>query len=469
MALDFPSTPNVGDQFTSGGVIWIWDGAKWTAGGVSEQYLPLVGGSMSGPIILAGDPTTNLQATTKQYVDAINPSGRYLPLAGGTLTGALVCNSAMIAQSGFASSTGGAPPTVINGPNPGDNSQAIPPTSWVNAAISAALSGRQNRNRLINGNFLCDQWNNYVIITPSANAKVSDRWTLGMTQPSKFTSQSVASGFSGIGRTMRIATAAAYTSLVTDAFYLYQGFEYLNVADFQGGSAAAATVTLSFMAYASVAGTYSGSLQGNQSSGAPASYRSYPFTFTLAAAVWTPVTVVIPLDTSAWSPPAAVTSLAMYLFFDLGSGTNYRAPAGAWATGNFLGANGAASLVATAGAVFLISNIQLELGAQATPFDFRSYGEELMLCKRYYQAISFILLAPVANVANFGGAVASINYPVPMRAAPTASITLGTSGGPWVGTAQVGPGVSSCTVQASAMQTAAGAYITGGIALNAEL
>ena len=34
-------------------------------------------------------PTANTDATTKAYVDAINPAGRFLPLAGGTMTGQL--------------------------------------------------------------------------------------------------------------------------------------------------------------------------------------------------------------------------------------------------------------------------------------------------------------------------------------------------------------------------------------------
>jgi hypothetical protein len=32
-----------------------------------------------------------------------------------------------------------------------------------------------------------------------------------------------------------------------------------------------------------------------------------------------------------------------------------------------------------------ITGLQLEVGSQATPFEHRSYGEDLMLCKRYYQ------------------------------------------------------------------------------------
>lgn len=49
-------------------------------------YLKLAGGSMSGMLSLYSDPTGPLQAATKQYVD----NAPYLKLAGGTMTGAIV-------------------------------------------------------------------------------------------------------------------------------------------------------------------------------------------------------------------------------------------------------------------------------------------------------------------------------------------------------------------------------------------
>lgn len=52
-------------------------------GGASGDFLPLSGGTMTGPITLAADPTTAMEAATKQYAD------KMLPLAGGTMTGAL--------------------------------------------------------------------------------------------------------------------------------------------------------------------------------------------------------------------------------------------------------------------------------------------------------------------------------------------------------------------------------------------
>jgi hypothetical protein len=75
-------------------------------GAATKQYtdakdalrLALTGGALSGPLTLAADPSANLGAATKQYVDAAAAASAaadtvirntYLAIAGGTLTGAL--------------------------------------------------------------------------------------------------------------------------------------------------------------------------------------------------------------------------------------------------------------------------------------------------------------------------------------------------------------------------------------------
>jgi hypothetical protein len=71
--IDFPANPTNGQQFTVGNTTWVWDGTKWTTvSGVAPvvtEYLPLVGGTLTGPLILAADPTIPLGASTKEYVD----------------------------------------------------------------------------------------------------------------------------------------------------------------------------------------------------------------------------------------------------------------------------------------------------------------------------------------------------------------------------------------------------------------
>jgi hypothetical protein len=68
--IDFPASPTTGQQFTAAGVTWTWDGAKWAAQGLGVAYLPLAGGTMLGPIVLAGDPTAALQPVSLQYFNA---------------------------------------------------------------------------------------------------------------------------------------------------------------------------------------------------------------------------------------------------------------------------------------------------------------------------------------------------------------------------------------------------------------
>jgi hypothetical protein len=55
--------------------------------------LPLTGGTLTGPLILAADPTNVRGAATKQYVDARVGGIGFLPTTGGTLTGFLTLNA----------------------------------------------------------------------------------------------------------------------------------------------------------------------------------------------------------------------------------------------------------------------------------------------------------------------------------------------------------------------------------------
>ena len=81
MPLDFPNSPAINDAWTgSNGVTYTWTGTMWTVSGSGAgPYLPLAGGTMTGALALAADPTTSPQAATKRYTDnAINLAGNYL-------------------------------------------------------------------------------------------------------------------------------------------------------------------------------------------------------------------------------------------------------------------------------------------------------------------------------------------------------------------------------------------------------
>jgi len=69
-----------------------------------------------------------------------------------------------------------------------------------------------------------------------------------------------------------------------------------------------------------------------------------------------------------------------------------------------------------------VSLVQLEKGSVATPFEFRSIGQELALCQRYYQKGSQRHRVDPFPAGAFG---ATVYFPVTMRAAPTIVATAG--------------------------------------------
>ena len=112
-----------------------------------------------------------------------------------------------------------------------------------------------------------------------------------------------------------------------------------------------------------------------------------------------------------------------------------------------------------------ITNIQLEVGSVATPFEHRSYGEELALCQRYYYKIDngAVIYGGLRN-SNIGARAINLTYPVTMRANPSVSY----SGNNNLGTVfnQISKYMTS--IQCDGAATGSSSWITGFTA-DAEL
>lgn len=133
-------------------------------------------------------------------------------------------------------------------------------------------------------------------------------------------------------------------------------------------------------------------------------------------------------------------------------GENFTLSANATATVRFIGGT--------------VSRAQLELGTTPTPFEMRQIAEELALCQRYYVSMTGLLKTQYA-ASTLTTNIASVEFPVTMRASPTIALSN-------VGYTN-GSGLSAGTTTPSAARLAAtissggNMLVTFDLLANAEL
>ena len=272
------------------------------------------------------------------------------------------------------------------------------------------------RNRIINGAMVIDQRNAGASTTPSDGNYTLDRWKMELGGGGAYSVQQSTTAPTGFANSMLITVTTADSSIAAGDYYDFVQFiEGFNTADLGFGTANAKTVTLSFWVQSSLTGTFSGSLRNS------AANRSYPFTYTISSAnTWTQVSATIAGDTTGtWV--GSTNGRGLCVFFDLGSGSSSAGTANTWQTGNLTKATGSVNLIATNGATFYITGVQLEVGSSATGFEYRQYTTEFTLCQRYYQKLGNA--TGVGNWYNNTAIQVIFNFPVIMRTAPTASMT----------------------------------------------
>jgi hypothetical protein len=332
-----------------------------------------------------------------------------------------------------------------------------------------------------------DQRNAGAAINPAGNANFSvDRWQVESTQTSKYSIQQNAGAVTppvGFSNYLGVTSLSAYSVVASDIFAVRQQIEGFNTADFDWGTANAATVTVSFWVRSSLTGAFGGSIVNN------ANNRAYPFSYAISSAnTWEKKSVTIAGDTTGtWS--GAVNTRSMTLRFTLGVGSTFSSTANSWQAGNFVAPTGATSVVGTSGATFYITGVQLEKGTQATSFEYRQYGTELALCQRYYETSFDTGVAPAngpnsttlassngiwSGISNNAFPTAQASFKVSKRTAPTIT-GYGNNSGDWYvnGSYQVNGsvfanfGVNGFCIQQQAVAGAQGTF--GHWSASAEL
>ena len=271
-------------------------------------------------------------------------------------------------------------------------------------------------NRIINGDMRIDQRNAGASVTPTDSQYLVDRWLGLQAVASKYSAQQNAGSVTppaGFSNYLGATSLSSYSVGATDYFGLRQNIEGFNIVDLAWGTANAQPITFSFWVRSSLTGTFGGALQN------AAATRYYAFSYPISAAnTWEYKTVTIAGDTSGtW---AKNNTIGLSLTFGLGVGSTYSIAAGSWGSTGALSATGATSVVGTSGATFYITGVSLVKGSTALPWEFRSYGQELALCERYFEAGSSDCAGAyisAAGVSIYG----AIGFSTKKRATPTMS------------------------------------------------
>ncbi len=272
------------------------------------------------------------------------------------------------------------------------------------------------RNRLINSDMRIDQRNAGATVNTDL-AFPLDRWKAFRNGgAATFTSQrsTVAPANATNSLLYTVGTGAAPGA--SDYSGLSHTIEGFNIADLGWGTASAKPVTMSFKVRSSVTGSFGVSFRNS------ANNRSYIASFTIAAAnTWETKTITVPGDTTGtWLTD---NGAGLVVLFDLGVGSTFSDTAGSWLAANKFGLTGGTKLIATSGATFHVTEVQLEAGSVATPFERRPFGTELALCQRY--AVRYLGNSDYEKLPAAGYNVSSTSYVaafalfVPMRASPS--------------------------------------------------
>ena len=292
------------------------------------------------------------------------------------------------------------------------------------------------RNMIINGGMQVWQRATGATAVVNSSYQTADRWKLYQQTDGAYTSEKHAMSLAEINTTghssaiaLNVTTADASIAASQGA-HILQYVEAQNCQHLQWGTAAAKDVTLSFWVKSKIAGTYTIALTKFDTT---AYYLNREYTIN-DADTWekkeitiTPTAGSTTLITGAGGIIVNDNSHGIGVYFNLARGSDYHATTNTWATGADWSSDQQVNWMSSTSNDFYLTGVQLEAGSVATPFEHRSYGDELAKCMRYYQKSYETGVVPGTN-DNLGGIhamswsdgnVAGFRFIKPMRDVPT--------------------------------------------------
>lgn len=293
--------------------------------------------------------------------------------------------------------------------------------------VSDQVFGR--RNLIINGAMrVAQRGTSSSGISSGGDYLTIDRFRFSMSSASVWdiSQSTTVPSEEGFSYSQKIDCTTADSSLDASNYLIYlTALEGQNLQHAKFGTSSAEKLTLSFWVRSAKTGTYVVEFINAAASGNRTQSQSYTIS---SADTWEKKTITIDGDTATAFDNSTGADLSLY--FWLAAGSTYSGGTLNTSWNSNTNANRAAGVVNLADSTsndWYITGIQLEVGDNATPFEHLSYGEEYMLCQRYYHKADISGSAPfwlhplTTNDTNYRRG--TYYLPTRMRATPTVTVS----------------------------------------------
>jgi len=323
---------------------------------------------------------------------------------------------------------------------------AIRQTTATSDAVTLASDGTctikasnnlSNRRININGDCSVSQRGTVTGITNGTDAALCyggpDRYKLYVSQHGTYTTSQELDAPAGFDQSLKVDNTSADSSLASAArVYVQNKIEKYDVIRTKKGTSGALALTVQFWVKSNKTGTYIFEMWDNQNN------RHVSSTYAISSAdTWEKKTMTFAGDTAGNAFVAGNTSgIDCNWWLAAGSSFTSGSLATSW-TGN-TDADRAVGQTVNIGdsGYWYMTGFQIETGDVATDFEYRSYGDELARCQRYFYSIlnsGWVARGEQGSYTSMGTYLgnskmsAFIYHPVTMRVNPTLLLGTGTN------------------------------------------
>jgi len=347
-----------------------------------------------------GAPDCPKGLTVTGVTTSVNISATNVSVIGVSTLGNVVVGGATtdLVVTGDARITGiltvGTASVTLNG-----NDGIISGINTVNDVSFPSTGPLSNRNLIINGAMNVAQRGTSNTGLTAGSYPTVDRFPWSLSSCGTWTSTQESDGPTGFSKSFKmLCTTADASPASTDYAVLQYVIEAQDLQHLNYGTSDAVPLTVSFWVKSNKTGNASfACLQYD------ASLRTFSKQYTINAAnTWEYKTITIPADASGQFDDDNGQGLLLEWWSN--SGTNYTSGSHPTTWTELVHGNRNASNIGIGQAVndyFQITGIQLEVGTQATPFEHRSFGDELKRCERYFEK-SYTYASPPGTTTSNG-------------------------------------------------------------------